>query len=127
MKIEERLGKLLRIFEQGEVVNNLKMSQNPVMIFEGIKKFFLGDLERLKDALTAPIKWREELSEEQAVIIVIICLMLEIDDSDLLQNYEVIQETLVGSNGYENIQYFLTTGRLFSNERTDNLVNLFFN
>lgn len=129
MKAEQRLGKMLRIFEQEDVVGSMKMSQNPVMVFEAIKRCFARDLELLKEELTAtaPIRWTWKLSEEQAVGIVIICLMLEIDDSDMIQNYECIQETLVGSKGYENIQYFLTTGRLFSNERTHNLVNLFFN
>lgn len=126
MRAGQRLAKILRIFEQEKVIENIEKSRNKMKAFTGIKNCFQKDIESLKEEIVEPIQWVDKISVKQAVCMVTVCLMAEIDDNDLLDNCEILQEALLGSQKYTNLQYFLTTGRVFSNEDTEYLVNLFF-
>lgn len=132
MIAEQRMWKMIGIFEKETVIKNIISCPKTMMAFNAIKSCLARDIELLKEELKAPIMLKKEISAEQAIGIVLICLMAEIDDSVLLKNYELLSEALMKpvKQDYEissmQIQYFLTTGRLFSSEKIEYLVNLFF-
>ena len=90
MTAEQRMWKMLRIFEQEKVVENIESCSETEMSFNAIKSCLVRDIELLKEELKVPIMLKKEISVEQAIGIVLICLMAEIDDSDLLDRKSVV-------------------------------------
>ena len=93
MKAEQHILRITTILEKEDVIPGIKRIKNKRKGIAAVKQCFSWDMSYLEKEKT-PIEITKKLTGEQAVCLVLVCLMLEVDVVAFLSNPQDLIEAL---------------------------------